>query len=115
MTNTTYILLKDLPDVKAGAKFKWNEYFGVYVAEGAETKRTESNNWLFINGYPKKYVEDNIEWFEPMELKYSLYDLRKAFDAGGSTGNTGIIRANRSLSNMWSFQTFDDYLKSINQ
>src|SRR5690242_3610399 len=80
MTNTTYILLKDLPDVKAGAKFKWNKTFGVYTAEGTGAERIESNNWLFINGYPRKYVEDNIEWFEPLELKYSLDDLRNAFE-----------------------------------
>lgn len=38
-----------------------------------------------------------------------------AFQAGGSTGNAGIFKRNRSISDMWSFPFYKDYLQSISE
>lgn len=55
----TYILQKDLPDVKAGAEFKLGRDSDAYYLTSNKTG-TKYNCYC----YPKSFVENNSEWFK---------------------------------------------------
>ena len=57
----TYILQKDLPDIKAGAIFKLDPDKKMYFL--AESK---------VYGYPEKFVESTHEWFKEEEKPMPL-------------------------------------------
>lgn len=58
-----YKLLKDLPDVKAGELFFWNEYRGKYVMKRYEFMNPNTNMDLWYE-YDFNTVENNPYWFE---------------------------------------------------
>lgn len=61
MKPKTYILQKDLPNVKAGTEFVWWPEGGIY-------KYAKDNDDNKRGGFNKSYVEDNIpEWFKLKE------------------------------------------------
>lgn len=115
MTNKTYILLKDLPDAKAG-----DEYESV-IAESNKKRyyRNKTKGGFFT--YSQEQVENNPEWFKLKEEPiYTESDLKKAaqdaFVAAreevpqlGRLGGGGLsqIREYRHK-----YKTFHDYLNS---
>lgn len=58
-----YILKKDTPSIKAGAKFILNEN-GLYCTESMQTKILNDKCVLHYPAYHKDIVENNPEWFE---------------------------------------------------
>ena len=77
-----YKLLKDIPDVMAGTIFEWNEDQVRYDAQGCSEY-----------GHPKSMVEDNPEWFEPIEEERVKITHSLIGDNGEYTGlefSTGI-------------------------
>lgn len=55
----TFILLKDLPNVKAGAEYK-SEGFGPYYLQGVSDDETDY--------WSRRHVEENPEWFQEVEV-----------------------------------------------
>ena len=60
--NKTYILKKDLPDVKAGAKFIW-QTDDTYTPFNNGTRCGYAGQWA--TSYPREVVETNTEFFAP--------------------------------------------------
>lgn len=67
----TYILLKDLPDVKAGAKFELGRDADAYYLISDKTG-TKYNCYC----YPVDFVENNTEWFK--EAVFTFIDFTHA-------------------------------------
>lgn len=59
---STYILQKDLPDVKAGEKFELGKSMDAYYLASNKTE-TKYNCYA----YPVYFVENNPEWFKKEE------------------------------------------------
>ena len=72
-----YKLLKDLPDLKAGEIFEYNEDAGSYISQSMN-----KNHYLLYDDT----VENNPEWFEPVKddeikkLNYNRNDNRDNLD-----------------------------------
>ncbi len=70
MSEKSYTLLHDLPDYKAGQIFTWHEGL-VYYCAADKDARGEIGKW------PARFVENNPEWFEPVqkvEVTYASSD-----------------------------------------
>ena len=93
-----YILQKDLPNAKAGSKYKQTENEEEYVCYDL----VSSYSWDV--SYPKRYVETNPEWFkEYIPKTYTEEDMRKCFKEA---------RNYHPLTH-WKHTTFNDYLKTL--
>ncbi len=57
---TSYILQKDLPSIKAGKRFSWDNKFKVYCA------KTNTGAYIPKHTFTKEEVENNTEWFLPV-------------------------------------------------
>ncbi|KKL63994.1 hypothetical protein LCGC14_2169520 [marine sediment metagenome] len=74
----SYVLLKDLPDVKAGAIFKLGAVMDAYYLTADKTG-TRCNCYM----YPKEFVENSPDWFrckkesEPKDTKEDDLTKRK--------------------------------------
>ncbi len=70
-----YKLLKDSPELKAGSVVEWDEEEGMYAHDDVV--------------FSKTVVEDNPEWFAPVEVKKrwraELHELYSAIDSFGQT------------------------------
>jgi hypothetical protein len=53
-----YILVKDLPDRKAGTIFTWNPVFSKFESEIDED--------ILVSQWDFKYVVNNQSWFKPI-------------------------------------------------
>jgi len=114
-----YVLLKDLPDVKAGAILKQGDG-GLYYYLGFHDEGHE-NSW-----YIKEVVEDNPDWFEEITdtppnptksvevngVKYLspeevLEKEKKAFEAATKNSLAGNY-----CSFYYKYPTFEDYKKA---
>lgn len=92
----TYILQKDLPDVKAGAKFEIGASNDGYYLTSDKTGTKYNSYW-----YPIFFVENNPEWFlpeeEPMYTKSDYINgLKDAFNAGRETFGKSDYRYNNA-------------------
>jgi len=107
-----YKLLKDLPDVKAGAIFEYNEGFTSSYYEHIE------------NGRHKKYgtdtVENNPDWFAPylftMDCGTDLFQTDRAYIVDKGSGRMNNIQVNVRESNYLYFATkekAEQYLESL--
>jgi hypothetical protein len=109
----TYILQKDLPDVKAGAKGLVNENGLLCFYENELTGEPE---YFF----PKESYENNPDWFKLKEEKkvklfdqifYSKNDMRKCWE-------TCMEVTEESVGGNYSTPpriTFKDYINSLNK
>lgn len=92
-----YRLLKDLPDYKAGEIFEW---------DGQRYKAQNPCDGLEYGQWPKRYVENNPEWFKELEevmeiTKSELVGMLR--DAVSNTwGNPSLTETQKS---------FDGFLK----
>lgn len=92
----TYILLKDLPDCKAGAEFVLDELVPLFRNKESE------------NAFKPQDVYNNTEWFKlklPEEKNYTASDLEKAFNAA--------IERNEDVLGTHKYPHFKDYLKTL--
>jgi hypothetical protein len=84
-----YKLLKDLPDLKAGAIF---EYFDEFKPDNpwyrVKTIISPTETEFSSSQYTLKFLKDETEWFEEVqELKYTDSDMREfAVYVGNSFG-----------------------------
>lgn len=62
--NKTYILLKDLPDAKAGIELEYDGNDSYDYKSNRTTNNTDDNT---ISWYKKEFVENNPEWFKLKE------------------------------------------------
>jgi len=97
--NKTYIILKELPSVKAGTEFVYshgNQYRAV----------TCDNNFWDL---PESVIIKYPDWFaEKLEKKYTEEDMRKCFEMSKSVD----FKSGYNFAS-YQFKDFEDYLKYI--
>ncbi len=72
----TYILQKDLPDVKSGAEFKLSSDGATYFLSPINNKN-KLTKFYNCYAYPKAFIENNTDWFkEKEEPPITLFEIR---------------------------------------
>ncbi len=102
----TFILLKDLPNIKAGMKFLWDGY-NYESEDGADAWKSE-------------VVENTPDWFREFEPQmYSEKDMRKCWEAARDKKEGEPIGRIETNDGDWGYYynnkhlTFNDYLKTL--
>lgn len=102
MSNKTYILQKDLPDIKAGAKGFVNENRLLCFYENESMGTPE---YFF----PIESYENNLEWFKlKEEKKFTETDMRICFESARL-----MTRCESAMCRV--YKDFDEYLKLITE
>lgn len=104
MTKKIYILQKDLPNIKAGNEFIWDDLNKSYKPK---KYATDSETITVFNEF---YVENNPDWFELREeKKYTETQMRNCFESARLLTNCG------GTAMCTVYNNFDEYLKLINE
>ena len=128
MKNENYVLLKDLPDCKAGMTFKFNtgvlKYYAEVIDGGIASTR--------LLCYPKNIVEKSYEWFikeseynelnkKKKELYIDLFEIFSKFklddkqkEALSSDSNIVNINVHNILTKQRLYNRIQSHLENIN-